>query len=78
LNGEADRLKMKLDHILAQVREVVDLSLEIKAKNPREGVQVTALWEDFLRQFFLYVKKRGRETNQNLMTGVSLTRITKS
>lgn len=75
-NGVED-LGRKLENILGQVKEVVDLSLLIKSRDINGGKHVAALWEDFLRQFFLYVRKRGKETGQNLMNGISLTRITK-
>lgn len=75
-NGVED-LGRKLENILRQVKEVVDLSLHIKSRDINGGKYVAALWEDFLRQFFLYVRKRGNETGQNLMNGISFTKITK-
>lgn len=75
---EADELKKKLDEIMCQLKEAVDSSLYLKQNDPQGGRFVSALWEEFLRQFFLYVKKRGKETNQNLMAGISIHRVIKN
>jgi predicted transcriptional regulator YdeE len=55
----------------------VDITADAKAKEPEHNKAIASLWEDFLGQFFLYVRQKGKETNQNIMAGVSFARITK-
>ena len=66
-----------LDGIVVQIKEAVDISAEIKKSDPANNKNVTILWEGFIRDFFLYVQKKGKETNQNIMSGISFARITR-
>ncbi len=55
----------------------MDITVDAKAKEPEHNRVITSLWEDFLGQFFLYVRQKGKETNQNIMDGISFGRITR-
>jgi hypothetical protein len=72
--SESQALKLKLNSVLEELKETVDVSLLIKEKDAT-GKVVPLMWEDFLRQFITYVQARGRETGQNLFNGISLSKI---
>lgn len=70
-------LQVKLSDVLKELKETVDVSLKIKESDPVTEKAVTLLWEDFLREFILHVQARGRETGQNLFSGISFSKITR-
>ena len=70
-------LERILQETSKKVREAVDVSVDIKVRCKDTNDQVTNLWEDFLKDFIGYVKKKGRDTGHNLMAGISFNRIMK-
>lgn len=68
-------LEQKMNESLAIIKEAIDLSAEIKAGNGDRGNKVNGLWEDFLKQFFSYVKQKSHASGYNLMYGISWNRI---
>lgn len=66
-------VRSRMARALALIKEAVDISLPLLGNEQREGI--VALWEDFLREFFSYIKKRGRETSCNLFACISFRRI---
>lgn len=66
-------VRFRMDRALALIKEAVDISLPLLGNEQRE--EIIALWEDFLREFFSYIKKRGRETRRNLFSCISFRRI---
>jgi len=74
---ESEALQIKLGDILKELKETVDVSLKIKAGDTKAEKTVTLLWEGFLREFIVYVQARGRKTGQNLLNGISLSKITR-
>lgn len=74
---ENQALQLKLNAIVEELKESVDVSLKIKEGEPIAEKTVTLLWEDFLREFIRYVQMRGRETGQNLFNGISFSKITR-
>ncbi|SFG83691.1 hypothetical protein SAMN05660649_02874 [Desulfotomaculum arcticum] len=73
---QMEDLQQKLNQSLVTVRQAVDISANIKAaNNPGSSSMVTAEWENFLKQFFSYVKKKSNETGHNLIAGISWSKI---
>lgn len=68
-------LKAQLGKTLQELHKVVDLSIELRAQSPREKAEVIQLWEDFLGQFFGYIRQRSKESKDNLLAGISWTRM---
>jgi len=68
-------LKTKLVEALNLLREAVEISLEMKATGTDEQRKVNELWSLFLQEFFGYIKKRSRETKQNLLAGIRFPRF---
>ena len=71
--GELSEVRSRMAGALVLLREAVDLSLPL-LDSEQKG-QVVALWEDFLREFFRHVKKKGRESRLNLFSCLSFRRI---
>jgi len=57
------------------IKETVDQSLEAMLRGREESKEVTALWENFLREFLGYIKQKSRETGRNLFAAVSFHRV---
>lgn len=72
---QEDVLQQKLNQSLELIREAVDVSTELMATNSQGGNTVTARWENFLKQFFVYVKQKSNETGKNLIAGISWSKI---
>jgi hypothetical protein len=70
-----EEINRKSAEALQIIREIIDESLEIMASGRDETQKVTALWEEFLREFFAYLKKRSKETRRNLFSVVSFKNI---
>lgn len=70
---DLSELRSRMARALVLIKEAVDLSLPLLGNGQRE--RVVALWEEFLREFFSYVKKKGRETRRNLFSCLSFRRI---
>jgi len=68
-------LSEKFSHIATELREAVDLSIVIRRESPQSKQEVILLWEGFLGQLFGYIKQRSKETKDNLLSGISLTRL---
>ncbi|HHW44930.1 MAG: hypothetical protein IMW93_01225 [Thermoanaerobacteraceae bacterium] len=66
-------IKSKLGQALALIKEGVDESLPLLGDGP--GKEITAMWEDFLREFLAYIKQKSRETRRNLFASISFHRI---
>lgn len=65
-------LRHKLEEATRLVHEAVDLSVELKQSGGRDEQEVNHLWEEFLGGAWGYIKKRGKESGQNLLEGISL------
>ena len=71
--GDLAEVRTKMVKALALIKEAVDESLPFLDSGERG--KVIGLWEEFLREFFRYVKKKSRETGQNLFACLSFRRI---
>ena len=65
----------KFSHIAAELKAAVDLSIVIRRESPENKHETILLWEAFLSQLFGYIKQRSKESKDNLLSGVSLTRL---
>lgn len=70
-----EELNKKLNESMELVRQAVDISVEIKLSDAPGSDMVTAQWENYLKQFFVYVKQKSNETGQNLIAGISWSKI---
>jgi hypothetical protein len=74
MENNAKLLKVKLVEALNTLQDAVEISLEIRATEQKQH-EVSLLWSLFLQEFFGYIKKRSRETRQNLLAGVRFPRF---
>ncbi|NLJ80828.1 MAG: hypothetical protein GX335_07380 [Firmicutes bacterium] len=72
---KAAEIRKKMGHALRLMYEAAELSISLVKEDGRE--QIKTLWEDFIREFFRYTKKRSRETGVDLISLVSLAQILK-
>lgn len=68
-------LSEKFRHIATELREAVDLSIVIRRESPQNKQETILLWEEFLGELFGYIKQRSKATKDNLLSGISLTRL---
>lgn len=68
-------LSEKFSHIATELRAAVDLSIIIRRESPQSKHETILLWEEFLSQLFGYIKQRSKEAKDNLLSGISLTRL---
>lgn len=73
--ADINTLKDHLGKALQQLHEVVDLSITLRAQSPQDKAEVVHLLEDFLGQFFGYIKQRSKESKDNLLAGISWSRM---
>jgi hypothetical protein len=73
--ADLDELRAKLAGIAADLRAAVDMTIELRARSPQHKGAAIKVWEDFLSGFFGYIKQRSREAKDNLLAGVSWTRM---
>jgi len=68
-------LSERFSRITKDLREAVDMSIVIRRDSPQSKQETILLWEQFLSQLFSYIKERSKETKDNLLSGISLTRL---
>ncbi len=73
--AELDELRTKVADIARELREAVDMTIALRARSPRHKDDAIKIWEEFLGGFFGYIKQRSRESKDNLLAGVSWTRL---
>lgn len=70
-----NELAEKLSSLTHDLRVAVDLSVTLRAQSSDQKNQVMRLWEEFLANLFGYIKQKSKESKDNLLSGVSWTRI---
>jgi hypothetical protein len=65
----------KLSYLSRELKAAVDLSIKLRAQSAQSQNAVTHLWEEFLGQLFGYIKQRSKESHDNLLAGISWTRM---
>lgn len=72
-----DALEGKLNSALAVLKACVEESIEIRKENPKLKASVDDQWEQFLGRFLEYVRRRERESGEDLLKGFSLIKLFK-
>lgn len=71
LDEMARLLQQATDHL----HQAVEVGARTRSQGPEARRAVDQQWENFMVDFLGYLKKVGREHNENLLAGVSFTRI---
>lgn len=66
-----EELKAKLDKLYLDIKDVVDLTVEIRRRSPQDKKQTALVWQSFLGSFFKYIKQKSKEEKDNLLSGIS-------
>ena len=69
----ADVLHDKLEEAFSLLKEAVNMTVEMKKKEAHSK-QAARVWEDFLGDFWGYIRLKSRESGYNLLAGVSFFR----
>jgi translation initiation factor 2B subunit (eIF-2B alpha/beta/delta family) len=70
---KVNEVRAKMVQALLLIKEAVDLSLTLVKYGEKESMRL--LWEDFIKEFIRYIKKKSRETGINLISLISFSRI---
>ena len=68
-------LQERVSGITQELRRAVDLSIELRAQSANSKEEVNKIWEQFLKDFFSYIKQRSKEAKDNLLSGISWARL---
>ncbi|HWQ43180.1 MAG TPA: hypothetical protein VN456_14250, partial [Desulfosporosinus sp.] len=60
---------------MVQLKQSLDLSLELKVQDKETGRRVVKYWNDFGKHFLAYVKKREKETGEEILGGFSISKL---
>lgn len=71
-------LENRLKYIMNYLKETLALSVQLMEEDPNERKRVNKYWEDFLVHFLQFVRTQEKESGQNLLKGISLTRLIKA
>jgi hypothetical protein len=72
---DLEALRAQMAGIGRELQAAVDVSIELRARSPQQKDEVIKIWEEFLGGFWGYLKRRSREAKDNLLAGVSLTKM---
>jgi hypothetical protein len=75
--SELNELENKMKLSMKSIKECVELSIKIRKESPEAKKRIDKYWEQFLRHFLEYVKRREKETGEELLKGISLTKLFK-
>lgn len=70
--SETEMLEEKMRVIMRELKEAVDISVDIIQREPAAKKAVFYFWERFISTFFAYASYRSRQAGQNLLTAISL------
>lgn len=73
--AELNDLENKMRAVITQAKECVDLSFEIVGKDPKTKKVILKHWENFLVHFFRYIKDKEKETGEDIIKGISVTKL---
>ncbi|MDF2570175.1 MAG: hypothetical protein K0R55_1779 [Sporomusa sp.] len=68
-------LQQKILNANRELQEAIDMSIELRHQSPQNKGEVAKIWEEFLGHFFGYIKKRSKESKDNLLAGISWARL---
>lgn len=75
--AELNELENKLKNVMRELKECVELSIAIRAESAEARPRIDKYWQLFLSHFLEYVRKREKESGQELLKGISLTKLLK-
>ncbi len=75
--ADIKELENKMKALMTQARECVDFSMELMGEEPETKKVIYKHWENFLVHFFDYVKKKEKDAGEDILKGISLTRLLK-
>jgi len=70
-----EHLAEKLRGLSRELKDTVDLSIQLRAESAQNKNEVARLWEEFLGQLFGYIKQRSKESRDNLLASLSWARM---
>ncbi len=69
-----NELKAKLADVTKELKNIVDYSITIRTDREMKKT-VAIIWQQFLGDFFSYIRKRSKETGENLLTGITFAKF---
>lgn len=73
--ANVSELNERLSRVRMELQQAIDMSVELRRNDPQMKSEITHMWEEFLGNFLGYIKKRGKETRENLLADISWARI---
>lgn len=70
-------IKNRLTSVLMELKSIVNDSIEVRKQSKESRKQNAKVWEGFLKDFFKYVKVKGKESGDNLLWNISIFKIMK-
>jgi hypothetical protein len=74
--AELNELENKMRIVMKDLKECVELSMQIRAEKPEAKKQVNRYWEHFLKHFLEHVHSRAKG-GEDLFRGISLAKLLK-
>jgi hypothetical protein len=74
---EIQKLEDKMKMSMALMKEIFEQSIEIKTQEPEKSKRIFKYWEDYAKHFIEYVKKRQKETGEDILSNFSFSTILK-
>ncbi|MDW7674053.1 MAG: hypothetical protein SCK28_05900 [Bacillota bacterium] len=75
--SELKELEGKMKYVMSNLKDTVDLSLDIRAKHPETKKIIDSYWEEFLSHFVTYIKRREKETGDEVLKGFAFLNLFK-
>ncbi|MEA4925511.1 MAG: hypothetical protein VB084_09395 [Syntrophomonadaceae bacterium] len=75
MSDDMNILRTHLQQAILLIKQAVDASVKIKLENPGAWSEVTGIWEEFIGEFWGYIKSQSVRSGQNLLRGISLLRF---
>jgi hypothetical protein len=75
--AEINELENKMRLAMKDLKECVEMSLQIRKENPEAKKRIDKYWEAFLSHFLDYVRRREKESGEALLKGISPAKMLK-
>nr|WP_092069992.1 hypothetical protein [Dendrosporobacter quercicolus]NSL48087.1 hypothetical protein [Dendrosporobacter quercicolus DSM 1736]SDM04853.1 hypothetical protein SAMN04488502_10211 [Dendrosporobacter quercicolus] len=72
---QLEELTVLLRRISSDLRFAVDLTVRVRSQSQQNKPATISLWEELLSGLFGYIKQKSKESKDNLLSGISLTRM---
>lgn len=69
--ADVNELENKLKLTMRELKECVELSIQIRKEDPEAKKRIDKYWEQFLRHFLEHVRRREKESGEELLKGIS-------